>query len=59
MYPGQKKSAMTWLAQIFVGISVLVLIGAVVFGIMVTRDGGRGYRNGVSHDSNNPLSIGK
>jgi hypothetical protein len=57
MYPGQKKSAMTWAIQIFLGISVLVLVGAVVFGVMVTRDGGQVFRNAVSHDSNNPLSL--
>ncbi|MDF7823265.1 hypothetical protein P4B35_04520 [Pontiellaceae bacterium B12227] len=57
MYPGGKKSAMTWLTQIFVGLSVLVLIGAIVFGVMVTRDGGQGYGNLSSKSSDGPLSL--
>lgn len=58
MYLGEKKSAMTWLAQIFVGISVLVLIGAIVFGVMITRDGGQAFRN-PSSGSDHPLSLKK
>lgn len=57
MYPGQKKSAMTWMTQVFLGISVLIFIGAVIFGLMVARDGGRGFKNAVKVDSNNPLSM--
>lgn len=57
MYPG-KKSGMTWLTQIFVGISVLVFVGAIAFGIMVTRDGGAGFQNLLSGDSGHSLSIG-
>ncbi len=59
MYPGQKKSALTWATQIFVGISVLVLIGAIVFGVMVTRDGGRAFANTAAKDADNPLSLGR
>lgn len=54
---GEKKSAMTWMTQIFLGVSVLVLIGAIAFGIMVTRDGGMSFKNKTSGDSNNILSI--
>jgi len=57
MYPGQKKSAMTWGIQIFLGVSVLIFIGAVIFGVMITRDGGRGYRNAVKSEPSNPLSV--
>ena len=58
MYPGEKKSVTTWLTQIFVGLSVLVLVGAIVFGVMVTRDGGQGYGNRASN-SDNPLLLKK
>jgi len=54
-----KKSKMTWLTQLFLGVSVLVLIGAVVFGIMVSRDGGAAFHNLISGDSGNLLSIEK
>lgn len=56
---GEKKSALTWMTQIFLGISVLVLIGAIAFGVMVTRDGGDGFKNMTSGDSKNSLSIKK
>ena len=45
MYPGQKKSAMTWATQIFLGLSVFILIAAIVVGILYARDGGKGFRN--------------
>lgn len=56
---GEKKSALTWITQIFLGISVLVLIGAIAFGVMVTRDGGDGFKNKTSGHSKNPISTKK
>jgi flagellar basal body-associated protein FliL len=57
MYPGQKKSAMTWVAQIFFGIAVLVFIGAVVFVMVATRDDGQLLRGGGKAEPKGPLSI--
>lgn len=56
MYPGEKKSFMTWLTQIFIGLSVLVLIGSIVFVFKVTRDGGSRYGGGSSEESS-PFSM--
>ena len=57
MYPCQKKGAVTWMTQIFLGLAVLILIGSVAFGIMVTRDGGTGFQGLSSGDDGNPLSF--
>ena len=54
---GEKKSALTWITQIFLGVSVLILIGAIAFGVMATRNGGAGFKNMSSGDSKNPLSV--
>lgn len=53
---GEKKSAVTWITQIFLGLSVLILIGAIAFGIMISRDGGMNFRNTTSNGDGNPLS---
>ncbi len=45
MYPKPKKSWGTWFLQIFLGVSVLILIGAIAFGIFISKDGGEGFRN--------------
>lgn len=56
---GQKKSGMTWMTQIFLGVSVLVLVGAIAFGIIVSRNGGITFNNTTSGDANNPFALSK
>ena len=56
---GEKKSALTWTTQIFLGVSVLILIGAIAFGVMATRNGGVSFKNMTSGDSKNPLSLNR
>lgn len=55
MYPGQKKSAMTWVSQIFLGVCTLIFIGAIAFGIFVAQNGGIPDFGGKVGKSDNPL----
>jgi len=45
MYPKPKKSLGTWFTHIFLGVAVLIFIGAIAFGIFISKDGGDGFRN--------------
>lgn len=51
MYPGQKKSAMTWISQIFFGFAIVILVGTIIFGVVVTRNGGSGFCSSASEES--------
>ena len=50
---------MTWVSQIFVGCAVLLFIGVIVFGILITRNDGAGFNALMSDESNNPFSLSK
>ena len=52
MYPRPKKSFGTWTANIFVTLCILIFAGIIIFGIMVSKDGGAGFRNLVGGDGN-------
>ena len=58
MYPEPKKSFGTLTANIFVTLCILIFAGVIIFGIMVTKDGGAGFRNLVG-GSDNSLKISK
>lgn len=54
---GEKKSALTWFTQIFLGVAVLVFIGVIAFGIIVTRDDFQGFSNLRGKSSDNSFSL--
>lgn len=62
MYPKHKKTAIARATQIVLGASVLLLVGAVAFCVLVSRGGGAGFKNlisggsGGSRSSDSPLS---
>ena len=58
MYPRPKRSFGTWTANIFVTLCILLFSGVIIFGIMVSRDGGAGFRNLVG-GGDNSLKISK
>ena len=58
-YGRPKKGKMDWLTSIFFGLSVLIFIGVVVVGILISRDGGAGFRDLISGDSGNALKVQK
>ena len=58
MYPRPKKTALGWMIDIFVGLSVIVLIGVIAYGVHIAKDGPRSKFGG-SASSNSPLQLGK
>ncbi len=56
MYPQPKKDAFGWFVTIFLGVAVLLLIGAVAFGIYITQSG-ESFGNLRGGDSDSMLSI--
>ena len=57
MYPQPKKDAFGWFVTIFLGVAVLLLIGAVAFGIFMTHGGGQSFGNLKGGDSDSMLRI--
>jgi hypothetical protein len=45
MYPKPKRDAMGWAVTIFVGAAVVLLIGAIAFGIFITQGGTESFGN--------------
>jgi len=55
-----KPGKVDWILRVFVTLCVLLLVGVMVFGILISRDGGAGFRdlmNGSSSES--PLGLRK
>ena len=57
-YSGKPKKGKTeWFMSIFFGLSVLVFVGVVIIGILISRDEGISFRSLISGDSETSLKI--
>ncbi len=40
-----KPGKVDWILRVFVTLCVILLVGVIAFGILISRDGGAGFRN--------------
>jgi len=59
MYPKPKGTIGTKIANLFVTLCLLIFAGVIVVGIIISRDGGAGFKNLIEGSGDNPLNISK
>lgn len=58
MYTDPKHNRTTRVSQIFLGLSVVILMFAIALGLFISRDGGASFRDLIS-GSDDPFALGQ